>query len=306
MPFSQFENRGHQQRRLDTMRADGGSAMAKPTGPVIGRTMNESVAWHAPRPKPVGSPNVVVVLLDDVGFAQLGCYGGEIDTPAMDRLAAEGLRFNRFHVTALCSPSRASLLTGRNHHAVGMGFLADMPMGFPGYTARIPPSAASLARVLRGAGYSTMAVGKWHLVPRDDRTASGPFDLWPSGLGFDRYYGFLHGDANHWTPTLVADNHYVEPPARPEDGYHLTEDLVDSAIRMVVDQQHGTPGRPFFLYLATGAGHAPHHVPQAWADSYRGRFDDGWEASRDRTFARQLELGVVPKGTTPPNRPPWG
>lgn len=279
--------------------------MPAASGPVIGRTVKDSVPWFEPRPHPEGAPNVVVVLLDDVGFAQLGCYGSDIATPNIDRLAAGGLRYNRFHVTALCSPSRAALLTGRNHHAVGMGFLSDIAMGFPGYTTRIPKSAASLARVLRDGGYSTLAVGKWHLTPRADRTAAGPFDLWPLGVGFDRYYGFLHGDANHWTPTLVSDNHYVDPPARPEDGYHLTEDLVDHALQMVLDQQQASPGRPFFLYLAPGAGHAPHHVPSEWADAYRGRFDDGWERSRERVFERQRATGVVPADAVLSPRPPW-
>jgi arylsulfatase len=208
-------------------------------------------------------------------------------------------------VTALCSPSRASLLTGRNHHAVGMGFLCDLPTGFPGYTSRLPKSAATLARILCDAGYNTMAVGKWHLTPRNDRTASGPFDTWPLGVGFERYYGFLHGDANQWTPTLVSDNHYVDAPRRPEDGYHLTEDLIDTSLRFVFDQQHAAPGKPFFLYLAPGAMHAPHHVTTEWSDRYRGRFDDGWERWRDRAFARQLELGVVPAGTGLPARPAW-
>ena len=279
--------------------------MTTEDGPVIGRRVRDSRPWFAPRPKPAGSPNVVVILLDDTGFAQLGPFGSDVATPNIDRLAAEGLRYNRFHVTALCSPSRASLLTGRNHHSVGMGFLADIAMGFPGYTTRIPRSAATLAAILRAAGYSTLAVGKWHLTPRSDRTASGPFDLWPLGLGFDRYYGFLHGDANHWTPTLVSDNHYVEPPRRPEDGYHLTEDLVDTSLRMVLDQQHATPGRPFFLYLAPGAMHAPHHVRAEWVEPYRGRFDDGWERWREQAFERQLELGVVPAGTVLPPRPSW-
>jgi arylsulfatase A-like enzyme len=272
---------------------------------VIGRTLAESTAWFPTRPRPKGAPNVVVILLDDIGFAQLGAFGSDIGTPVVDALAAEGLRYNRFHVTAMCSPSRASLLTGRNHHAVGMGFLCDMPTGFPGYTCRLPRSAATLARVLRDGGYSTMAAGKWHLTPREDRTASGPFDTWPLGQGFERYYGFLHGDANHWTPTLVEDNHYVEPPRRPEDGYHLTEDLIDRSLRMVTDQQHATPGKPFFLYLAPGTAHAPHHVEASWADRYRGRFDDGWEAARERAFARQLASGVVPEGTELPARPPW-
>ena len=274
-------------------------------GGTIGRTLGESTPWFPDRPRPAGAPNVLVVLLDDTGFGQLGPFGSDIDTPTIDRLAAEGLRYNRFHVTALCSPSRASLLTGRNHHAVGMGFLCDMPTGFPGYSCRLPRSAATLARVLRDGGYSTMAVGKWHLTPRGDRSASGPFDTWPLGVGFERYYGFLHGDANHWTPTLMADNHQVEPPAGPEDGYHLTEDLVDRSLRMVVDQQNATPGKPFFLYLAPGAMHAPHQVAPEWSEAYRGRFDEGWERWREATFARQLALGVVPQGTELPPRPPW-
>jgi arylsulfatase A-like enzyme len=271
----------------------------------IGRTFAESTPRFAPRPKPAGAPNVLVVLLDDLGFAQLGAFGSDIDTPNIDRLASDGLRYNRFHVTALCSPSRASLLTGRNHHSVGMGFLCDMPTGFPGYSARMPESAAGLPRVLRDAGYSTMAVGKWHLTPRADRTASGPFETWPLGVGFERYYGFLHGDANHWTPTLVSDNHFVDAPGRPEDGYHLTEDLIDQSLRMVFDQHHATPEKPFFLYLAPGVAHAPHHVPRSWADRYSRAFDGGWEQWRDATFARQLALGVVPAGTRLPERPPW-
>jgi arylsulfatase A-like enzyme len=274
-------------------------------GPVIGRTTKDSVPWSPPRPKPAGAPNVIVVLLDDTGFAQLGAFGSDVATPNIDRLAREGLRYNRFHVTALCSPSRASLLTGRNHHAVGMGFLADMPMGFPGYSCRIPRSAATVARVLRDGGYNTMAVGKWHLNPRTERSAAGPFDTWPLGLGFERYYGFLHGDANHWTPTLVRDNHYVDAPRGPDEGYHLSEDLVDESLRMIHDQQHGAPGKPFFLYFAPGAMHAPHHVRTEWADRYRGQFDDGWERWRERAFERQLAEGVVPEGTTLGARPSW-
>jgi arylsulfatase len=254
---------------------------------------------------PEGAPNVLVVLLDDVGFGQVGCFGSDIRTPTMDRLAAEGLRYNRFHVTALCSPSRASLLTGRNHHAVGMGFLVDMPTTHPGYTCRFPASAATLPRLLRDAGWSTMAVGKWHLVPRNDRTSAGPFSMWPLGVGFEKYYGFIHGDANQWTPTLVRDNSHVDPPRTPDEGYHLTEDLVDESLRMVRDQQAAAAGKPFFLYLAPGAAHAPHQVPQEWSDAYRGVFDDGWEAARERVFQRQLALGVVPPGTVLPERPPW-
>jgi len=257
-----------------------------------------------PRP-PARAPNVVAIVLDDTGFGHLGCFGSDIATPHMDRLAAGGLRYNRFHVTALCSPTRASFLTGRNHHAVGMGFLTDIPMGYPGYTARIPKSAASLARILRDNGYNSMAVGKWHLVPRFQRSPAGPFDLWPLGLGFEHYYGFLHGDANHWSPNLVEDNHHVDPPARPEDGYHLTEDLADRAIGYVLDQQQAAPGKPFFLYFALGAMHAPHHVAPEWVEPYRGRFDKGWDAWRQELFDRQVAGGIVPGGTVLNPRPTW-
>ncbi|WP_216892286.1 arylsulfatase [Nocardia alni] len=258
-----------------------------------------------PRRAPQGAPNVVVILLDDLGFAQFGCYGSDIATPTVDRLAANGLRYNRFHVTALCSPTRAALLTGRNHHAVGMGFLADIPTTAPGYTARIPAGAPTLPRLLREAGWNSFAVGKWHLLPRGERTSAGPFDRWPLGLGFERYYGFLQGDTNHWSPNLVRDNTYVEPPSGPNEGYHLTEDLADEAIRMVVNQQESAPGKPFFLYFAPGAMHSPHHVERSWADAYRGRFDEGWDRWREDVFARQLAAGVVPDGTTLTERPAW-
>lgn len=257
-----------------------------------------------PRP-PEGAPNVVMVVLDDTGFAQLGPFGSDIATPAIDRLAAAGLRYNRFHVTSLCSPTRACLLTGRNHHAVGMGFLADIPLAYPGYNGRIPGSVPTLPRVLRSAGYSTLAVGKWHLVPRWERSAAGPFERWPLGLGFERYYGFLQGDTNHWSPNLVCDNHYVDPPAGPEDGYHLTEDLAATATRYVLDQQQAAPGKPFFLYFALGAMHAPHHVRPEWVEPYRGRFDAGWDRWREEVFARQLAAGVVPEGTVLTERPGW-
>lgn len=254
---------------------------------------------------PAGAPNVVMILLDDLGFGQFGCFGSDIATPNIDRLARGGLRYNRFHVTALCSPTRAALLTGRNHHSVGMGFLCDVPTDDPGYTGKIPPTAAALPRVLRDAGWNTMAVGKWHLTPSGERSAAGPYDRWPLGLGFERYYGFLRGDANHWAPELVRDNSYVEPPCGPDEGYHLTEDLTDEAIRMVVGQQQSAPGKPFFLYFAPGAMHAPHHVERSWADAYSGRFDLGWDRWREQVFARQLAEGVVPSGTTLTERPSW-
>ncbi|MGP0032191.1 MAG: arylsulfatase [Acidimicrobiales bacterium] len=272
----------------------------------IGFTPAESTTRRPADPRPpAGAPNVVAIVLDDTGFGHLGCFGSDIATPHLDALAAHGAAYNRFHVTSLCSPTRASFFTGRNHHAVGMGFLADIPLAYPGYTARLPKSAATLPRLLRDVGYSTLAVGKWHLTPRWQRSAAGPFDAWPLGFGFERHYGFLQGDANHWAPNLVCDNHYVEPPRRPEEGYHLSEDLADQAIRMVQDQQQAARGKPFFLYFALGAMHAPHHVAPEWIAPYRGRFDQGWDAWRREVFARQQETGVVPPGTELTPRPAW-
>ena len=255
--------------------------------------------------EPMDAPNVVMIVLDDLGFAQLGCYGAEIATPNIDRLADNGLRYNSFHVTSLCGPTRASLVTGRNHHAVGMGIGPEVPMEFAGYTGRIPKSAGTLPRLLRDAGYSTLAVGKWHLTPRFERNQAGPFEHWPLGLGFERYYGFLGALTDQWTPHLVCDNRFVEPPLTPEEGYHLTEDLASQAIRLMQDQQQAAPDKPFFLYFATAAPHSPHQVPDLWIEPYRGNFDDGWEALRSRTFLRQKELGVVPPGTIDTGRPSW-
>ncbi|HUC04472.1 MAG TPA: arylsulfatase [Acidimicrobiales bacterium] len=272
----------------------------------IGLTVADSRPRFPPDPKPPASaPNVVAIVLDDTGFGHLGCFGSDIATPHVDALAAQGAPFNRFHVTSLCSPTRAAFLTGRNHHAVGMGFLSDIPLAFPGYTSRLPRSAATLARVLRDAGYSTLAVGKWHLTPRWQRSAAGPFDTWPLGVGFERHYGFLQGDTNHWAPNLVCDNHYIDPPRRPEEGYHLSEDLVDQAVRMLQDQRHAAPGKPFFLYFALGAMHAPHHVAPEWVEPYRGAFDHGWDTWRADLFARQVATGVVPEGTVLTPRPSW-
>jgi arylsulfatase len=274
--------------------------------PVLGPDLASSQPGDYPLPRPPdGAPNVVMIVLDDMGFAQLGCYGSGIDTPNIDRLAANGLRYNRFHVTAICSPTRACLLTGRNHHHVGVGFLVDLPMAYPGYTGRIPKTAVPLPRVLRDAGYNTFAVGKWHLVPGGERSDAGPFDRWPLGFGFERYYGFLNGDTNQWAPSLARDNHYVEPPRTPEEGYHLSEDLADEAIRNITRQQQAGAGRPFFLYFALGAMHAPHHVAPEWVERYRGSFDHGWDRWREEVFARQLEAGVVPEGTTLTPRPSW-
>ncbi len=254
---------------------------------------------------PEGAPNVVVILLDDVGFGQLGCFGGLINTPHIDRLASQGLRYNRFHVTSICSSTRAALLTGRNHHAVGIGATQETSFALPGYHGRLPKTAALLPRILRDNGYNTMAVGKWHLTPQAEYSSAGPFDRWPIGQGFERYYGFLGAETNHWSPELVRDNTPTAQPRTVAQGYHLTEDLVDNAIAMMRDQQYGAPNKPFLCWFATGAAHAPHHVPPDWITPYRGAFDDGWESLREQTFMRQLELGVIPNDTILTPRPSW-
>ncbi len=259
----------------------------------IGRTYRESSPWLEPPVRPSATaPNVVVIVLDDVGFAQLGCYGSTIETPHIDALAAGGRRYTGFHTTSMCSPTRASLLTGRNHHAVGMGMIADMCTGFPGYQGQIGNDSATLAEMLRPAGYGTFAAGKWHLTRARDMTAAGPFDQWPLGRGFERYYGFLYSLVDQWHPELVADNHFIPAPDRP--GYHLSEDLVDQTIGMIRDQQAGRPDQPFFAYLAFGACHSPHQAPRPFIDKYRGKFDEGWDVMRERWHARQIALGVIP------------
>jgi arylsulfatase len=264
----------------------------------IGRTIHESTPhWpELPRPRN-GAPNVVVVLFDDLGFAHLGCYGSSISTPNIDRLAANGLRFTNFHTTALCSPTRAALLTGCNHHSVGMRGLANWSTGFPNCTGTVTKSAATIAEVLRPTGYSTFAVGKWHLTPIEQTSPAGPFDQWPLARGFDRYYGFLEGETDQWRPDLTRDNHSVKPPKTPEEGYHLSEDLVDEAIGMVRAQKAAVPEKPFFLYLAFGATHAPHQAPKQYLDKYRGKFDAGWDVVRQQWYERQKQLGIIPQDT---------
>jgi len=203
---------------------------------VIGRTLEESTSWWPPLPSaPDGAPNIVVVLLDDVGYAQFGCYGSDIATPTFDQLATNGLRFSNFHTTALCSPTRAALLTGRNHHTNGMGRIVEFASGFPGYDAHVPKDSGFLSEILRGVGYATFAVGKWHLAPAGEMTMGSPRDKWPLGRGFDRFYGFLGGETDQYHPDLVHDNHQIDPPRSPEEGYHLTEDLADQAIGYVSD-----------------------------------------------------------------------
>ncbi|HUW03531.1 MAG TPA: arylsulfatase [Acidimicrobiales bacterium] len=280
---------------------------AVPFEGVIADTLADSTPHWVERPRPpADAPNVVLVLLDDTGFAQLGCYGSSIDTPNIDRLAARGLRYNNFHTTAMCSPTRASLLTGRNHHSVGVGAIMEMATGFPGYDCEIPKSAATVAEVLRRGGYNTWALGKWHLVPDWKRSIVGPYDNWPVAMGFERYYGFMGADTDQFSPTLYRDNHRVETPASSggTPGYHVSEDLIDEAIGLVNDQTSVDPTRPFFCYVGFGATHAPHQVPSEYIERYAGRFDQGWDVERERILERQVTEGIVPPGTelAPVNR----
>jgi arylsulfatase len=262
---------------------------------VIGRTAEESSpAWPAPARAVEGAPNVLFIVLDDTGFGQLGCYGSPIATPNLDRIASQGLRYNNMHTTALCSPSRSCIVTGRNHHANGMACITELASGYPGYNGVLPFENGLLSEMLLDRGYSTFMVGKWHLTPSNQETAAGPYDRWPLGRGFQRFYGFLGGDTSQWYPDLVYDNHQVEPPKKPEEGYHLSEDLVDKAVSFIADTKQADPEKPFYLHLCFGATHAPHHVAKEWADKYKGVFDDGWDAYREKVFARQKELGIVP------------
>jgi arylsulfatase A-like enzyme len=262
---------------------------------VIGRTFDQSTqAWPQPLRAEEGAPNVLFIILDDTGFGQLGCYGSPISTPNLDNIAAGGLLYNNMHTTALCSPTRSCILTGRNHHSNHMAAITEVSTGWPGYDGYIPFEHGFLSEILHGEGYNTFCVGKWHLTPADQVTAAGPYDRWPLGRGFERYYGFMGGDTHQYYPELTYDNHRVEPEKTPEEGYHLTEDLVDKAISFIADSKQVAPNKPFFLYFATGAQHAPHHVPKEWADKYKGKFDDGWDAYREKVFARQKELGIVP------------
>ncbi len=261
----------------------------------IGRTYRESTAWYdtPPRP-PAGSPNIIYAVLDDVGYADLGCFGSGLRTPNIDALAASGLRYTNFHTTTLCSPTRACLLTGRNHHTVGMRYLANVDMGWPNGRGAVTHRAATIAEMLHERGYATLAIGKWHLAPTDDASAAGPFDQWPLGRGFDRFYGFMNGSTDQFHPELIEDNHSAAPTRSVDEGYHLSEDLIDHAIAMLADRISLTPDTPFFLNLALGAGHFPHQAPPAYLAATRGRFDAGWDVERDRRLARQHALGIVP------------
>jgi arylsulfatase A-like enzyme len=253
---------------------------------------------------PAGAPNVLIVLLDDVGFASSSAFGGPCATPVAEALAAEGLKYTRFHTTALCSPTRAALLSGRNHHSVGMGGITEIATSAPGYNSVRPNTAAPLAETLKLNGFSTAQFGKCHEVPVWETSPMGPFDAWPSrGGGFERFYGFIAGETNQYFPALYDDTVAVEPDRSPEEGYHLTEDLADRAIGWVREQKALMPDKPFFMYFAPGATHAPHHCPEEWSAKYKGRFDAGWDALREETLARQKEFGVVPQDAVLTERP---
>ena len=255
---------------------------------------------------------MLTVVLDDTGYGQLGCYGSPIATPNFDSLAADGLRYSNMHTTALCSPSRSCILTGRNHHSNAMAAITELASGYPGYPGYngiIPFKNGFLSEMLLERGCNTFMVGKWHLTPSNQETAAGLYTRWPLARGFERLYGFLGGDTSQWYPDLVHDNHQVDPPTSPENGHHLTEDLIDRSIQFIADAKQVDSAKPFHLHLCFGATHAPHHVPKEWADKYAGKFDDGWDAYRQRASARQKELGIVPAGAElsryDPDFPEW-
>ena len=272
----------------------------------VGTTYADSTASPTPPvTAPPGAPNVLLVLLDDEGYGQSGTFGGLIPTPTLDRLAAGGLRYTRFHVTALCSPSRSALLTGRNSHAVGVGVITNLATDFPGYNGSIPKSAALVSEVLRENGYATAAIGKWHLIPEREDTPAGPYDHWPTHQGFDYFYGFLNGETDQWHPELILGTQPVEmvPPPNRKPDYTLNEELADKAITWIRAQKSLAPTRPFFVYYAPGASHAPLQAPAQWIEKFRGQFDMGWDRYREIVLDRQKKLGVVPQDTKLTPRP---
>jgi arylsulfatase A-like enzyme len=279
----------------------------KPSGSIAGRTMQESI--YSPLPAvnrlPKGAPNILIVLIDDVGPAQASTYGGEIHTPTMDKISKEGISYNRFHTTAMCSPTRAALLTGRNHHRVASGQITELANDWDGYMGTIPKSSATVAEVLRNYGYHTGAWGKWHNTPAEQTTAAGPFDYWPTGYGFEYFYGFLAGEASQYEPCLVRNTAYVEHPhtSGGHTYYHVSEDLADDAIGWLRQHKALSPDKPFFMYWASGASHGPHQVPKELADKYKGKFDDGWDKYRERAFQRAKQLGWIPQSAKLTPRP---
>jgi len=278
----------------------------------IGTTYKDSTPdFPKPNAAPAGAPNVLLILTDDTGFGHAATFGGAAATPTLDHLAASGLRYNRFHTTALCSPSRAALLTGRNHHSVATGVIIEMGTGYPGYTGVVPKSTAGIAEVLRLNGYATAAIGKWHNTPANEIGAAGPFDRWPTGStwGFEYFYGFMQGETPQYYPVLYRNTSPVSPPRTPEQGYHLAADAADEAIAWINGVNATNPNKPWFLYYSTAGVHAPHHAPKAYRDKYKGRFDGGWDKYREETFARQKALGVIPEDTKltplPKGIPAW-
>jgi arylsulfatase A-like enzyme len=268
-----------------------------PSASVAGRTLQESKHQRRVQPEhlPKDAPNVLIVLLDDVGFGLPDTFGGPIHTPTLSRLAGDGISYNRFHTTSICSPTRAALLTGRNHQRVGSGTIAERAVDWDGYTGVMPMTAATVAEVLRNYGYKTSAFGKWHNTPADQTTAMGPFTYWPTSYGFDYFYGFLSGETSQWEPRLVENTNAIEPPH--DEKYHLTEDMAEKALTWLKRHRAFAPDKPFFMYWAPGGAHGPHHVFPEWADKYKGKFDAGWDVMRERTFERQKQLGWIPADT---------
>ncbi len=283
--------------------------MAKPFRGTINVDIRDSEPDWTPFEPPVapyGAPNVLCIVLDDVGFSAMSCYGGPIETPNIDRIAAQGVRYTQWHTTALCSPTRSCLLTGRNHTRNSMACITEAAIGFPNASGTIPPENGMLSEIIGERGWNTYMVGKWHLCPEAEENVASPRRNWPTGRGFERFYGFLGAETNQWYPDLVYDNHPVDQPRAPEEGYHLTEDITDKALEFIKDAKVIAPDKPFFLYFAPGACHAPHHAPKEWIDKFRGRFDMGYEAMREQTLARQKETGIVPHDTSLPPVNPLG
>ncbi|GBL21136.1 uncharacterized sulfatase PB10D8.02c [Acidimicrobiaceae bacterium] len=269
----------------------------------IKKVITDSTPEKLLAPKaPDDAPNILLIMLDDVGFGSFGNFGGPVTTPGLDKIAKAGLRYNQFHTTALCSPTRAALLTGRNHHTVHMGGITEIANSFPGYDSAIPPESATVAQVLRMSGYSTACFGKWHLTPSWEQSPAGPFDRWPTGLGFDRFYGIMGAESSQYEPPVYDQTTPVSPHVGKPD-YHLTQDLADQTITWMQRQKASSPNKPFFCYFSTPAVHAPHHVPREWIDKFKGKFDGGWDSLREEIYERQLKLGVIPKDTALTKRP---
>jgi arylsulfatase len=270
----------------------------------IGETYKDSTpSYPQPVKAPKGAPNVLLILLDDTGFGMCSTFGGPVPTPNMEKLAKNGISYTRFHTTALCSPTRAALLTGRNHHSSGTGTITECGTGYPGYTGIIPKSCALISETLKSNGYASAIFGKWHNTPEMDISPAGPFDRWPTGLGFDYFYGFNQGETHQYYPVLYRNTTPVNPPRTPEQGYHLTEDITDEAIAWVGNVRAASPSKPWFVYFSTGANHAPHHAPKEWRDRYVGKFDHGWDKQRELTYEQQKRLGVIPAGAKLTPRP---